>query len=112
MAAVPAGNEIHLAAAAAWTVIVPAPAVGHQHQVSKVSVVNLDSVAITVEVRKVKGANNYIVGRIANLGVNTTGIVVDRLVTLDATDETLEVRMTTAITLTAPDADAAYLNVG
>lgn len=102
---IPLGNEGPLAGTTPVTVLgAPASAVQRVLPANGLSVYNADSVAHDITFQKKKGASTYVFWK--ELAVPAgTHVVLPKKVTLDDTDETLEVRSNAAASTTEPTFD-------
>lgn len=105
MAFAEAGNETDLNGTTAVE-CVAAPAAATRRLVRSVHFSNVDTAAVTVIVYKKKGATSRELAReTLQVGEYWT---FDKLTVLDATDESIEAKLTGAAATTNPTVDAAY----
>lgn len=105
MALAETGNEGALNSTTAVDVV-PSPASAHTLTVRKITVHNRDTVAATVIVQKVKGANTY---RLAKVTLDPDATLdYECIIVLDATDEKVQCVLAAVITTNQPHFDAAY----
>jgi hypothetical protein len=86
--------------------VVTAPSSGNRRDVRGISITNKDTAAITVTISKNKASTLRRLYR-ETLAVDET-LVYDKVVVLDATDESVEAVMSGAAATTNPDFDAAF----
>lgn len=105
MAFVEGGNETDLNGVTAVEVVA-APAASTRRLVRNVHFSNVDTAEKTIVLYKKKGATSRELAReVLAVGDYWT---FDKLVILDATDESITAAMTAAVTTTNPTVDAAY----
>jgi len=103
MSFLPGGQETTITGTAAATVV-SSPAASTQRMVKTIRITNVSGVAVAYTLQVNKAAAIFELGREAALAAGATTSI-DRVVVLDATDESIEVVKTTAGEL---DVVAAY----
>lgn len=86
--------------------VVPAPGAGEKRIVKNVHFFNEDSASVTVVVSKKKGATNFDIAHIP-LTTKTQGTL-DKIIVLDATDESITARLLAAPASVNPTFDTAF----
>lgn len=106
MATLPGGNEGALNGTTP-VVIVAAPALATQRTIKDISFHNRDTATVQVTLRKIKGASTF---ELTRVDINSRSTYVwDKVVVLDATDESVTAVMSAAPATNQPDFDASYL---
>lgn len=108
MAFIESGFEANLSGTTPLEVA-PAPGTGVRRLVRSVHVCNVDSASATIIIGKKKASTTYELARkTLAAGADWT---FDKLTVLDATDESITVRTSAAVTTTNPTVDVAFADV-
>ena len=109
MADLPVGNEGSLNSTTAQTALA-APASSTQRVIPRkgVSVYNIDTIVHNIVMQKNKAATITIIQRFGNVPVDGT-VVLDKVVILDATDESFEIVMEEVLATTQPEFDVSAM---
>lgn len=110
MADLPVGNEGPINSTTAVTALA-APGASTQRVIPRkgVSVNNLDTVVHNIVMQKNKAATITVIQRFGSVAALGGTAILDKVVVLDATDESFEIVMEEALTTTQPDFDVSAM---